>query len=566
LIRFGQTADAIAATPSKLAKIELLAQYLRALDDADLAAATRFFTGNPFAARDQGALSLGGSTIVAAARAAWNFSDADLATHYRRHGDLGAALAPLIKPATRLELFSETLGPASMKAILDQIAAASGKAATRKRQLLCERILRACRSELEAKYAIKIITGELRIGLKEGLVIDAIAKAFERDAAEIRRAVMASGDIGAVAVAARAGTLQELAVSYGSPIGFMLASPILYGSSYRELQGAKWIAEDKFDGIRAQLHKDGDIVRIFSRTLNDVAHSYPEIVTDARAIPGSVIFDGEIIAEKEGRVLPFRYLQARLQRKDISAQLLEEVPVTFACFDLLAHGQRFLLDEPLESRRKELSRISITGDHVRFASWSYWDSDAGADALHERFEDARRRGHEGLMLKRAESPYLPGRRGKWWLKLKRELSTLDVVVVGVEWGHGKRAKVLSDYTFAVRGDDNRLLTIGRAYSGLTDAEIARLTEWFLEHTLRDAPAAGRGWRHAIPVEPRVVIEVAFDIIQESALHESGFALRFPRIVRIRDDKPPEDIDTIDQVRSIYAAMLAREGIASPSPA
>ena len=564
MIQFAQTADAIAATSSKLAKIDRLATYLRELEDTDLAAATRFFTGNPFAARDQRALSLGGSTIVASARDAWDFGDGELRRGYRQHGDLGAALAPLIKPSAKLELFSETLNPASLKAMLDEIAAASGKAAMRKRQAVCERILRSCRSELEAKYVIKIMTGDLRIGLKEGLVIDAIAKAFHCEAAEVRRAVMASGDIGAVAVAARTGSLENMAVTYGAPIGFMLASPILYGSSYRELHGAKWIVEDKFDGIRAQLHKDGDVVRIFSRTLNDVAHSYPEIVADARTIPGSVIFDGEIIAEKEGRVLPFRYLQARLQRKDVSQELLDEVPVTFACFDLLAHDRRFLLDETLEARREELFNVAVTGEHIRFARWSRWDADAGADELHERFEEARRRGHEGLMLKRPDSQYLPGRRGKWWLKLKRELSTLDVVVVGVEWGHGKRANVLSDYTFAIRGDGDRLLTIGKAYSGLTDAEIARLTEWFLAHTIRDAPAQGRGWRHATPVEPRVVIEVAFDIIQESTLHESGFALRFPRIIRIRDDKRPEEIDTIETVREIYTAMLAREGITSPS--
>jgi len=202
---------------------------------------------------------------------------------------------------------------------------------------------------------------------------------------------------------------------------------------------------------------------------------------------------------------------------------------------------------------------------VRLASWSQWESDAGANELHERFGAARHRGNEGLMLKRVDSPYLPGRRGKWWLKLKRELSTLDVVVVAVEWGHGKRANVLSDYTFAVRGEGGQLLTIGRAYSGLTDAEIAKLTEWFLAHTISDA-AQSKSSRYAIPVEPRVVLEVAFDIIQESDLHESGFALRFPRIVRIRDDKPPEEIDTLRTVREIYAAMLAREGISSPASA
>jgi DNA ligase-1 len=182
----------------------------------------------------------------------------------------------------------------------------------------------------------------------------------------------------------------------------------------------------------------------------------------------------------------------------------------------------------------------------------------GAAAVNDRFEAARSRGNEGVMFKRADAPYLPGRRGKWWLKLKRELSTLDVVVVAVEWGNGKRAGVLSDYTFAVRGDDGDLLAIGKAYSGLTDAEIAQLTPWFLAHRLPMERQREKARAHEIPVEPKIVIEVAFDIVQESDLHESGYSLRFPRIVRIRNDKPPEEIDTLDRVREIYREMLERE--------
>ncbi|HEV7178487.1 MAG TPA: ATP-dependent DNA ligase, partial [Candidatus Baltobacteraceae bacterium] len=425
--------------------------------------------------------------------------------------------------------------------------------AGRKRQLLCERILAACTQEVEAKYVIKIMTGDLRIGLREGLIVDGVAAAFDEDAHAVRRATMAAGDIGSVAVAAKRHALNEIAIRYGSPIGFMLASPMQYGSTYRELADGAWFVEDKFDGIRAQIHKDGDSVRIFSRTPNDVSHSYPEIVQAVRNLGSSVILDGEIIAQREGRVLPFRYLQARLQRKDVSEELLREVPVTYACFDILAKDDAFLLDEPLSMRRTALAETVVPHEHLLLAPSVELSEGESPERLHERFEDARERGHEGLMLKRADSPYFPGKRGKWWLKLKRELSTLDVVVVAVEWGHGKRAKVLSDYTFAVRGEDDELLTIGKAYSGLTDAEIAQYTEWFLEHQV-----GKRGY--GLAVEPKIVIEVAFDIIQESGLHESGFSLRFPRIVRIRDDKPASEIDTIGRVREIYAEMLEREGV------
>jgi DNA ligase-1 len=551
MLRFGGTCAAIAARAGKLEKIALLAEYFRSLDDPNLSAAARFFTGNPFAARDNRSLGIGRRTVVAASRNAWGFKETELGANYREHGDLGAALGPFVRPALDLALFSETLTPASLYALFEEIANTRGKAAGKKREALCERILRACTDATEATYVIKIMTGDLRIGLREGLVADAVAAAFECDARDVRRAVMAAGDIGAVATAARDGKLGDLRVTYGSPIGFMLATPILYGSKYKDLRTGTWLAEEKFDGIRAQAHKTGESVKLFSRTLNDVTQSYPEVAAALEAIPGNFMLDGELVATRGENVLPFRYLQARLQRKTVEPELLKEVPVSYFVFDMLASGDDFLIDEPLVSRRARLAETVASRGHLEIAPFTPLSETPAPEELHELFEAARERGHEGIMLKRSDSPYHPGRRGKWWLKLKRELSTLDVVVVAVEWGHGKRAKVLSDYTFAVRGNSGELQTIGKAYSGLTDAEIAELTPWFLAHQ--------RGKRgHAIAVEPEVVLEVAFDIIQPSGLHESGFALRFPRIVRLRDDKPPREIDTIARVEEIYREMLARE--------
>lgn len=551
--RFAQTCDAIAARPGKLDKIEILAGYLRTLEPADLAPATRFFTGNPFGARDERTLAIGGRTIIEAARAVWGVTDAELGAGYRDTGDLGAALGRYAKAPLDLAFFSETLAPAALYDIFEQIAAASGKAAGKKRQALCERILRACDDPLEATYVIKVMTGDLRIGLREGLVIDAVAKAFDASSDDVRRATMAAGDVGEVAVAAKERRLAEIRVSYGAPVGFMLATPLQYGSDYKDLASGEWIAEPKYDGIRAQIHKQGDRVRIFSRTLNDVTQSYPEIADAARAIDHDVMLDGEIVARREGDVLPFRYLQARLQRKTIDDRLLQDVPVAFMAFDILALNDVFLIDEPLAQRKAQLAAEIRSGEALIVAPQSPLATPVDADVLHDAFESARGERHEGLMLKRLDSPYHPGRRGKWWLKLKRELSTLDVAIVAVEWGHGKRAKVLSDYTFAVRGENGELLTIGKAYSGLTDAEIAENTEWFLTHR-----QGADGYR--IRVEPTRVIEVAFDIIQPSDLHDSGFSLRFPRIVRMRDDKPANEIDTIDRVRAIYREMLEREGV------
>ena len=396
MVRFGETCAAIAARAGKLEKVALLAEYFRSLDDADLSAAARFFTGNPFAARDDRSLGIGWRTIVAAAKNAWGFKEMELGANYREHGDLGAALGPFVRPAMDLALFSETLTPASLYALFEEIATARGKAAGRKREALCERILRACTGAVEATYVIKIMTGDLRIGLREGLVADAVAAAFNCDAHDVRRAVMAAGDIGAVSVAARAGRLSELRVTYGSPIGFMLATPLLYGSDYKDLRNGTWLAEEKFDGIRAQAHKTGETVRLFSRTLNEVTPAYPEVAEALRAIPGDFMLDGEIVAKRGESVLPFRYLQARLQRKSVDPELLKEVPVSYFVFDVLARNEDFLIDEPLVERRERLAETVVPGPHLELAPFTRLSESPTPEEIHDAVRSsarARTRGH-----------------------------------------------------------------------------------------------------------------------------------------------------------------------------
>jgi DNA ligase-1 len=555
VIEFARTCDEIAALAGKLAKIARVAAYFVTLDDDGLRSVARFLTGNPLAARDTRKLAIGASTLVAAARRVWAPEEAELSAAFRATGDLGDALARIVREPAAPTLLRETLTPAGFARLLDELASAAGPSAGKRRQALCERAFRACREPREVAYVAKILTGDLRIGLREGLVLDAIAAAFERDPAAVRRAAAAAGDIGEVAVRARADTLAEVAIHYGAPLGFMLATPLAFGSPYRELDQGIWLAEDKYDGIRAQAHLQAGRARLFSRTFSDISRAFPEIVAAFEACPGDAIFDGEIVAVREDRVLPFRALQPRLQRVDPSPALRAAIAVSFVAFDLLAAGDAFLLDLPLVERRVAIAGRIVASPALAVAPWTTLAANAGGESVAALFEAARARGNEGLMLKRADAPYVPGRRGKWWLKLKRPLATLDVVVTAVEWGHGKRSDVLSDYTFAVRRstDDPELLPIGKAYTGLTDEEIAQMTGWFLEH--RTGVTAARG---AYAVEPRIVIEIAFDVIQESTLHASGFALRFPRIVRLRPDKLPSEIDTLADVERTYAAMLARE--------
>jgi DNA ligase-1 len=353
---------------------------------------------------------------------------------------------------------------------------------------------------------------------------------------------MALGDIGETAIRARHGNTVETHFRLFRPVKFMLATPAENESEVYENFLGSFYVEDKYDGIRGQLHSDGTRVAIYSRTLDDVSAQFPEIVDDGHQLKHPLILDGEIVAYHDGMALPFAMLQRRLGRKKPSADLLREVPMVFMIFDLLHLNDTLLIDEPLATRKRILNELSWPSRLI-LAPFQLIESRIELEPL---FEEASRRRDEGLMLKASDSAYVPGKRGKSWLKWKKTLATLDVVVTGVELGHGRRHGVLSDYTFAVRKDDE-LLNIGKAYSGLTDAEIEEMTKFFEEHTIK---TFGR-FRL---VEPIVVLEVTFNGIQRSARHKSGFALRFPRIIRIRQDKRAEDIDTLETVEKIYASI------------
>ncbi len=426
------------------------------------------------------------------------------------------------------------------------IEAARGPAA---KAALFEALLWRC-DPLTATYVVKILGGELRIGLREGLVEAAIARAYGRPAPMVARAVMLTGDLGEAAVLAREDRLESARLRLFHPLHFMLASPAEDAAEIVARLGPEVWTEDKYDGIRAQLHRRADEVRLFSRDLHDVSAQFPEVVEAARGLAWDGILDGELLAFREGQVLPFLSLQKRLGRKAPPAALLAEIPVAFVAFDVLASGPRNgatepLLELPLRARRAHLEGLGLVeADPARFAL-SRLATAVSADDLESIFAGARARRNEGLMVKDPTSAYSPGRRGYGWLKMKKALATLDCVVVAVEVGHGKRHGVLSDYTFAVRDEGSgSLVTIGKAYSGLTDAEIEEMTRWFEAHTI------SRHGRLRV-VEPVIVVEVAFDVIMRSSRHDSGFALRFPRIARIRDDKDAAEIDTLATVASFW---------------
>jgi len=554
--RWSELAERVAATTRTSEKTALLAEYLPTLDEASLPIAVTFLTGRPFPESDQRATGIGWATIATAVAAVSGADRAALSAAYDRHSDLAAAVGDVLLAV------EHDPGPDATPSLVDvagtfaSIEKASGPA--RKASHLAGLLGRA--DPKTARGIVRVLSGELRIGLREGLVEAALARAFDRPLDAVKRAGMLTGDIGRTATLARRGELDDARLDLFHPLKFMLASPAEDAAEILARLGPEVWVEDKYDGIRCQLHRRGTEVRLYSRDLHDISAQFPEVVAAARDLPWDGILDGEILAWRDGTVLPFVSLQARLGRKAPPPALLEEVPVIYVAFDLLGLGGEALLEVPLEERRRRLEALQLplaTGAAPRA------DGPAGAfaishlvradsvDALEAAFAEARARRNEGLMVKDPRSHYSPGRRGYGWLKMKKALATIDCVVVGVEVGHGKRHGVLSDYTFAVRDEarGGQLVTIGKAYSGLTDAEIARMTRWFEEHTI------SRHGRYRV-VEPTIVVEVAFDVILRSNRHRSGFALRFPRIAHLRLDKDAREADTLDTVTRLFEGLQA----------
>jgi DNA ligase 1 len=586
---FSSTADAVAATTKKNEKVRLVADYFLSRPLEEAAQAAVFFSGRAFPAWEERTLQVGGALLGRVLGEVSGKGEVALTAAYRRHGDLGSAAQDLLENNAPRK---NTLSPADVSAAFDELAQTSS--AAQKLRLLEDLLRRA--TAVEAKYIIKIIGGDLRIGLRESLVEEAIARAFEEKPAAVQRANMLLGDVRETLRLAARHQLGQARMRLFHPLGFMLASPA-QDAAEAFSYFTRAAVEDKYDGIRAQAHAGGKQdprVRLFSRTLDEISQSFPELPPALRAFPGPVILDGEILAwsPELGQALPFSELQKRLGRKTVSDEMVRSVPVIYMAFDVLYAGGELTIERPLEERRKLLEEIfaavppggflveypmatenpqgqlvfepavvDLRGASPQGAPRVALSPALTADSpehLEEIFAAARRRGNEGLMVKDLTSPYAPGRRGKSWLKLKKELATLDVVVTAVEWGHGKRNQVLSDYTFAVR-DGEKLLNVGKAYSGLTDAEIAGMTQWFLEHTIED-----QGFRRT--VEPKIVLEVAFNNMMRSSRHESGYALRFPRILRIRADKSVDEIDTLDAVREIYERQVKQSAVSNQQSA
>jgi len=581
-LQFAATAEQVGATTKRLEKAAILGAYFTALSDDDLRHAARYFAGYTFPLRDQRTTNVGGAALLAAIIAV---SGADETTVRQRLVALGDAgdVAREVFDASAQAALVPVLTLSQIAAFLETLSATAG---TKRKVELVTGLLREA-SPLEARYVVKLLAGDLRIGLKEGAVEDAVARLAAVTVGQVQWVNMLEGDIGETALLARRGRLGEARMRLFHPLKFMLATPAADLADVARQMPVPFVVEDKFDGIRAQAHvaphvegdgilhgvvHEGRRVALFSRTLDEITKSFPDLIAPLAALlpdftplplagavgcscsgvgvrdgGGGLILDGEIIPVLGNLTLPFLQLQKRLGRKTLTDALRAEVPVAFVPYDLLYAEGRVLIEEPFSVRRAILETLPADGVGVRRADSALFTDTAALDLA---FDAARARGNEGLMVKDPASPYKPGRRGRDWLKIKRALATLDVVITAAQVGEGRRSKFLSDFTFAVRTSetDPTLLNVGKAYSGLTDLETQELSDWCRAHTLQEF-AHGK----VRTVEPLVVLEITFDRVQASSRHKSGYALRFPRILRLRPDKPAAEADTLETVRRLAEA-------------
>ena len=584
-----ETCELVRNTSSKNTKIDILVKYLSTLDDDSLQIAVLFLSGRIFPRGSQLNLNIGFRTILQSLIEISNMNESEITKIHLEYGDMGSMAEFAVSKKEMLTLFSfgqdssHRLTLQYLNSQFKRIAGLRGPSSLREKKSLLKAILVSC-SPLEAKYLVKIVTNEMRIGSYEGLVESAIAKAFSKDIEYVREAILLSGDMANVALSAKSGQLHLVTVKPFVPMSFMLADVMHTADEIIDYFGKPLFSEFKYDGIRVQVHRFGNICKLFSRNFSDITFAFPEIVRSILRIKRdkekdnknskesvleknqenefNFILDGEIIAWKNGRPLPFQELQKRLRKKVLTEDIMSDIPVQYIIYDLMYFGESQVIKKELELRRSLMANLEIQDKNIILAKSSLIKSVNDVD---NNFRTSRNEGHEGLVIKDPLSHYHPGKRGRYWIKLKEELDTIDAVVVIAEYGRGKRAGTLSDYTLAIKDSVNNssesishdivdnefhsqntgnLKIIGKAYSGLSDEEIAYMTKRLKGLTVRD-----EGSR--LIVKPEIVLEVTFDSIQKSNRHSGGYALRFPRIKNIRFDKAVADIDNLEKIQKIF---------------
>lgn len=546
--------EKIESTTKRNLMVSIVSEFLQKLSLEEVEPAVSMILGRAFPKWDQRTLEVSWATLTSVIRKLTDIDWRMFIEAFNRTGDVGDATRIVLEKSRvkkQATLFEKTLTILEVRRNFEAIAEASGSGSREKKERLLEALL-SNSSPVEAKYIVKILIGEMRTGFHEGLMELAVSKAFKIPHTLIQKAVMMRGDIGEVAYLAKKGgkdALTNISFRIFHPIKPMLAQMAENVEEALKEHRGKTAFEYKLDGARIQIHKLGDEVRIFSRRLTDVTASLPEIVEIVRkeVKAREAILEGEIIAVNEtGNPLPFQHLMRRFRRVHRIEDVSKRIPVKLYLFDLIYFDGQSLIDKPYVERRQKLAEIS---GKISLTKQIITDNVKDAQLF---LEQAINAGHEGLVAKKLDSPYTPGVRGKKWFKIKKTLEPLDLVVVAAEYGYGRRHNWLSDYYLAARDEKTgEFLIVGKTFKGLTDEEIIEMTSRLKELAIKEE---GR----RVIVVPKIVVEVAYNEIQKSPKYRCGMALRFARITKIREDKSPEEADTIQKIKEIYEKQFEKK--------
>jgi DNA ligase-1 len=547
--------EKLEATRKRLIMIDVVSEFLEHLGSKEVEPAISLLLGRPFPKWSPQTLEVSWATLSEVIRRITGIEWGVFEEAFRETGDIGSATKKIFEKSRvkrQAVLFEEALTLLKVRHNLEAIAATVGYGSRERKERLITALLSRC-SPVEAKCLVKVLIGEMRTGFHEGLMEQAVSKAFEIPLKAVQEASMIIGDVGEVAAIAKTEGAEGLArkgFTVFRPVTLMLAHMANGVAEALALHGGRTAFEYKYDGARVQIHKSGDKVRVFSRKLTDVTESLPEVVQMVKQNinASEAIVEGEVIAvDHMGSPIPFQHLMRRFRRVHSIEDTAKRIPVKLFLFDMLYLDGKSLISTPYMQRRQTLAE---NAGEIRLAKQIATDSVQEA----QRFlEKAVREGHEGLMAKRVDSGYTPGTRGKRWLKIKPVLEPLDLAIVAAEYGYGRRHGWLSDYYLAARDEESgEFLSVGKTFKGLTDVEIIDMTNRLKELTIRRE--GGR-----VVVLPKVVVEVAYNEIQRSPKYECGMALRFARITRIREDKSPEEVDTIQKVKDIYERQFLKKG-------
>ena len=541
---FANTCREIEKISSRLAMTDLLAEVFPQIADDELAIFVRFARGKLFPDWSAEKLNFGPSLLYEALAYVIGKKREDVVRAINSSGDAGEVVEELLNKKQQTTFFTEDLELADVYARFMQMAKSSGKKSQQER-LRSAQYLLSNASPLEGRYLARLMLEEMRIGVGEGVVKDAIAKAFGVPQEIVEHAHQALNDLGEVALLAKTNParLAEVTITPFKPVKMMLAQAGSI-SGMVETHG-QLAAENKYDGSRFQFHKVGNKCAIYSRRLEEMTASLPDVVEQLKnATTHDVIIDGEVIAILNGKPMPFQTVLRRIRRKHGVDEAKEEIELRPCVFDILVCDGKTLIDLPLKERRAVLEEVMTDFVAPQLVSSS-------AEEIERYYHEALDAGNEGIMLKVLDAPYLPGNRGKLWIKIKPEVDTIDLAVTGAEWGEGKRAKVFGSFVLACQDESGNLLEISRVATGIDDAMLSHLYELF-----KDRIIAEKG--KSVTFEPDVIFEVGYAELQKSTNYEAGYALRFPRFVRLRDDKDVSEIETMESLARRYSLQNKEE--------